>query len=174
MSNAASSPQLLSALTAVLGNKPGALSLPGSADYERYNGSYFSAFENEVKPSCIVKPATVEQVQRLVHVLRPYALAGSIRIAIRGEGHTPFAGSANVQDGITIDMRRVKGIKLREDKEAVEIAVGETWATVYAELEKHGLTVAGGRVGRIGVAGFILGGRSCHCSNSTAPPLIYG
>lgn len=150
--------QILNALTAVLGDEPRSLLERGSDDYEKDNGSYFSAFENELQPAYIAKPATSEQVRRLVEVLRPHVLAGSCRIAVRGEGHTPFAGSANVQDGVTIDMRRLKGATLNADKSAVEIAVGETWASVYAELEKHGLTVAGGRVGRIGVAGFILGG----------------
>ncbi|SPQ23618.1 c707416b-dcfe-49b6-ad34-7f99f2c61f99 [Thermothielavioides terrestris] len=150
--------QLLDALTTVLGDDPKALSQRGSDEYDKANGSYFSAFENEVKPLYIAKPATVEQVQRLVEALRPHVIAGSCRIAIRGEGHTPFAGSANVQDGVTIDMRRLKGITLSADRSTVEIAVGETWTTVYTELEKHGLTVAGARVGGIGVAGFILGG----------------
>ncbi len=55
-------------------------------------------------------------------------------------------------------MRRLKGVTLSPDKSTVEITVGEHWASVYAELDKHGLTTAGGRVSRIGVAGFILGG----------------
>lgn len=137
-----------------------AIALPGSEAYEESNGSYFSAFENELRPSHIVKPTTVEQVQSVIKALRPHILAGDCKIAIRGEGHTPFAGSANIQDGVTLDLRGFKGIALSEDRTTVEIGVGETWTTVYNELEKHGLTTAGGRVGRIGVAGFILGGKS--------------
>jgi hypothetical protein len=153
-----SSVELLDALAIALGNEPGSLSQPGSDDYEQFNNSYFSAFENELRPSYIVRPSTVEQVCALVDVLRPHVFSGSCRVAIRGEGHTPVAGSANIQNGVTIDMRRLKGITLNADKSAVEIATGETWTTVYAELDKHRLTVTGGRVGRIGVAGFILGG----------------
>ncbi len=41
---------VLDALNTVLGEDPKAISQPGSEDYERDNGSYFSAFENEVKP----------------------------------------------------------------------------------------------------------------------------
>ncbi|RYP70438.1 hypothetical protein DL771_005479 [Monosporascus sp. 5C6A] len=148
-------PQILDVLTSVLKDS---ILLPGSEEYQKENGSYFSAFENEIKPSYIVKPTSVKQVQDLVEALRPHVLSGDCRLAIRGHGHTPFAGSANVHNGVTIDMRGFKGVTLSEDKSVVQIGVGETWATVYAELEKHGLTVAGGRVGRIGVAGFILGG----------------
>ncbi|RYP42180.1 hypothetical protein DL768_010379 [Monosporascus sp. mg162] len=148
-------PPILGVLTSVLKDS---ILLPGTEEYEKENGSYFSAFENEIKPSYIVKPTSVKQVQDLIEALRPHVLSGECRLAIRGHGHTPFAGSANVQKGVTIDMRGFKGVTLSEDKSAVQIGVGETWATVYAELEKHGLTVAGGRVGRVGVAGFILGG----------------
>ncbi|KAI1205458.1 FAD-binding domain-containing protein [Annulohypoxylon truncatum] len=147
--------QIYDALASVV---KGSILQPGSKEYEADNGSYFSAFENGVQPSYIVKPSNANEVQGLIRALRPHILSGDCQIAIRGGGHTPFAGSANIQDGVTIDMRALKGINLSEDKSVVEIGVGETWATVYAELEKHGLTVAGARTGRIGVAGFILGG----------------
>ncbi|KAI0836401.1 hypothetical protein F5Y06DRAFT_305374 [Hypoxylon sp. FL0890] len=150
-----SNTQVLDALTSVL--KDSVLQ-PGSENYERENSSYFSAFENEIKPSYIVKPGSVSQVQALIRALRPHLVSGSCQIAVRGGGHTPFAGSANIQDGVTVDMRGLKGISLNQDKSIVQISVGETWETVYRELEKHGLTVAGARSGRIGVAGFVLGG----------------
>lgn len=130
---------------------------PGSSEFEKDNGSYFSAFENEITPSFIAKPTTVQQVQDLVRALRPYLLNGSCQMAVRGTGHTPFAGSANIQNGVTIDTRGLKGINVAD--EAVEVAAGETWETVYTELEAHGLTTAGGRVGRVGVAGLLLGGK---------------
>lgn len=154
MSNPSKTP-VLDALTKVL---QGSVLQRGSEEYETENGSYFSAFENEVKPSYIVKPSNVDQVQSLIQSLRPYLLSGDCQVAIRGSGHTPFAGSANIQDGVTIDMRGLRGIHLSQDESVVEIGVGETWTAVYGELEKHGLTVAGARTGRIGVAGFVLGG----------------
>ncbi|KAF3061308.1 Bifunctional solanapyrone synthase [Daldinia childiae] len=148
-------PHILSALTSVLGDS---VLQPGSAEYEKDNGSYFSAFESEIRPSFIAKPNNVEQVQGIVRALRPYVLSGDCELAIRGTGHSPTDSSANVQGGVTIDMRGLKGIKLSDDQSVVEICAGEIWAPVYAELEKYGLTVAGARVGRIGVAGFLLGG----------------
>jgi len=147
--------KVLSDLTEVLGD---GLILPGSEKYKQANGSYFSAFENGLKPWCIAQPGDVAQVQSLVKTIRPHILSGICHVAIRGSGHTPFAGSANIDNGVTIDTRRLKGITLNEDKSIVEIGVGETWTAVYTQLEKHGVTVPGGRVGRIGVSGFILGG----------------
>lgn len=165
-----SGPKIADSLTNVL---EGSLLHPGSEEYEKDNGSYFSAFENEIKPSYIAKPTSVKQVQDLIRALRPHLLSGQWQVAVRGTGHTPFAGSANVQDGITIDTRGLKGISLSDDNTSVEIAAGETWASVYAELEKHGLTTAGGRVGRVGVAGLLLGGKTDEllvCMLDTSEP----
>ncbi|GAW18577.1 hypothetical protein ANO14919_080550 [Xylariales sp. No.14919] len=156
--------RVLGDLTNVLG---GAIVLPGSEEYEKANGSYFSAFENELKPWCIAEPVDVAQVQSLVTTLRPHILSGLCHVAIRGTGHTPFAGSANIDGGVTIDMRRLKGITLNEEGTVVEIGAGETWTAVYTELEKHGLTTTGARVGRVGVAGFILGGGLSMFSTQT-------
>lgn len=133
---------------------------PGSANYEKENSSYFSAFENELKPLFVAQPKSAAQAQGLIQALRPLVISGDVQIAIRGAGHTPFAGSANIQNGVTIDLRGLKGITLSEDKSTVDIGVGETWTTVYTELERQGLTVPGARTGHIGVPGFILGGKS--------------
>lgn len=152
--------QITTALTGTLSES--AVLRPGSNEYETDNGSYFSAFENEIKPSLIAKPTTVKQVQDLILALRPYLLDGSCQVAVRGTGCTPFAGSANIQNGVTIDTRGLKGITVADD--VVEVGAGETWETVYKELEKHGLTTAGGRVGRVGVAGLVLGGKFSQCS----------
>lgn len=148
--------QILSALTGALTES--AILRPGSSEFDENNSAYFSAFEQEITPSFIAKPATVKQVQDLVRALRPYLLNGSVQVAVRGTGGTPFAGSANIQNGITIDTRDLKGINVGDG--IVEAGSGETWATVYTELEKRGLTTAGGRVGRVGVAGLVLGGMS--------------
>lgn len=147
---------LLSALTGALDES--AILRPGSSEFEKNNSAYFSAFEQEITPSFIAKPATVKQVQDLVRALRPYLLDGSVQVAVRGTGGTPFAGSANIQNGVTIDTRGLKGINVGDG--TVEVGSGETWSTVYTELERHGLTTAGGRVGRVGVAGLALGGKS--------------
>jgi hypothetical protein len=64
-----------------------------------------------------------------------------------------------VEDGVTIELRGLKGIDLAEDKSYAIISVGETWSSVYEELEKYSTTAPGGRVGRVGVGGLVLGGK---------------
>ncbi|KAH8783139.1 hypothetical protein F5883DRAFT_625605 [Diaporthe sp. PMI_573] len=155
--------QILSALTGALTES--AILRPGSSEFENNNSAYFSAFEKEITPSFIAKPTSAKEVQGLIRALRTYLLDGLVQVAVRGTGGTPFAGSANIQNGVTIDLRGLKGINVGE--ETVEVGSGETWKTVYTELEKHGLTTAGGRVGRVGVAGLALGGGISMFSGST-------
>ena len=57
-------------------------------------------------------------------------------------------------------MSDVSQITLSEDKSFVSIGPGCHWEDVYRELERHELTVVGGRVAGVGVGGLMLGG-SC-------------
>ena len=141
---------------------PGKVLSKGTDGYDKSNNSYFTVFENAIKPYSIAQPTSTADVSALIRTLHPHLDRREISLAIRGTGHTPFAGSANVQDGVTVDLRGLKGISLNEDKSVVTFGVGETWSTVYAELEKHGLTTAGGRVGRVGVGGLLLGGNDIY------------
>jgi FAD/FMN-containing dehydrogenase len=78
--------------------------------------------------------------------------------AVKSGGHALFAGASNAIGGVTIDMRKFKEIKVSEDRKTVRLGTGNNWGEVYAELEPMGLMVLGGRVGILGVGGFLLGG----------------
>ncbi|KAH5563420.1 hypothetical protein HBI26_180750 [Parastagonospora nodorum] len=138
---------------------PSKVLVPSDEQYGMSNSAYFTVFESDLKPAFIAQPTTPAEVSRILQALNPLLEQQLISIAVRGTGHTPFAGSANIAGGVTVDMRGLKGIALSDDKSTVEIGVGEKWASIYTELEKHGLTTAGGRVGRVGVGGLVLGGR---------------
>lgn len=55
-------------------------------------------------------------------------------------------------------MARFNGVTYSADAETADVGAGLIWDDVYAALEPHGVTVVGGRVTGIGVAGFTLGG----------------
>jgi len=136
----------------------GKVLLPESEEYKSSNSTYFTAWANDTKPSHIVTPNSVQEVSELVKALNPLLGNGELQMAVRGGGHTP-SGSGNIENGVTLNLQGLKGISLNEDKGVVTLGVGETWTSVYSELEKYGLTTAGGRVGRVGVPGFVLGGK---------------
>lgn len=131
---------------------------PKNPEYQESTTSYFTFFENELEPSCVVRPQSAEDVATIIKVLRPLALAGDVKIAIRGGGHTPWAGAANIQEGVTVDMQNITGVDFDPHTKLVKIGSGERWENVYSTLGQQGLAVAGGRVSKVGVAGLIAGG----------------
>lgn len=145
------------ALSFALGDK---VSYPISATYKNSTKSYFSAFENELRPTCVVAPTSTKDVALILSTLKQLKRVAKIQLAIRGGGHTPFAGSANINEGVTVDMRSMRGIKISHDRKITSIGAGEIWGNVYRKLDAMGLSVSGGRVSETGVAGLTTGGMS--------------
>lgn len=126
-----------------------------SSGFKELNESYFTAFNNDITPQAIARPRTAHEVSLLLKE----AAQNNAAIAIRGAGHTPWKGAANIENGMTIDLRGVRGIHLRAETNSVEIAAGETWGSVYERLALDGLATTGGRVSRVGVVGLTVGGQ---------------
>lgn len=80
------------------------------------------------------------------------------RFAIRSGGHTPFAGAANIDNGVTVDLSRLNSVTLSSDGGVAHVGAGTRWIQVYQKLDPLNLTVVGGRVAGIGVGGFLTGG----------------
>ncbi|KAF2191958.1 hypothetical protein K469DRAFT_555847, partial [Zopfia rhizophila CBS 207.26] len=80
---------------------PGKAFYRGTQQYAESHNSYFAAFENEASTGCIVEPNGAEDVTKTVKAMK----ASNVRLAIRGGGYTLWAGAANIEDGVTIDMR---------------------------------------------------------------------
>ena len=158
--------QLLSDFSQAL---PGKVFLPESQEYKESIDSYFSAQESQLKPACIVRPQNtadvVTVISRLVQVNQLHGI-GSIKFAIRSGGHACFAGSANVSDGVTLDLRGLNSIEVNEDSSQVSIGTGASWGEVYRKLDSLGLAVPGGRHSQVGVGGLTLGGKTTTRSTS--------
>lgn len=162
---------------------PGKVSLPSQPLYDSSINSYFFGEEKDISPTCIVSPASASDVATVITSLAgiPSAVA-----AIRGGGATPFAGAANINNGVTIDLRGMNTITVssnRTDVSAagasisetllqviqsmndsnspiVSVGGGATWGDVYDELTPLNLVAVGGRGMSLGVGGLIIGGLS--------------
>lgn len=66
--------------------------------------------------------------------------------AVKGGGHAAWAGASSIEGGITISLENFKQANVSADKTTVDIGPGLTWLDVYSAVEKHGLSVVGGRV----------------------------
>ena len=131
------------------------------ASGQAYNSSltsYFSQQEEQTRPTCIVQPTSAQDVATAIKVLsRSGPSERPCLFAIRGGGHMTFAGSANINNGVTIDLRKLNQISLSQNS-TVSVGGGMVWQQVYEYLDARNLTAAGGRVGEVGVGGLTTGG----------------
>ncbi|KAI1404447.1 hypothetical protein F4819DRAFT_483619 [Hypoxylon fuscum] len=127
--------------------------LPTDAAYAARIDSYWCN-SAKLRPSCIVQPQSANEVSKVVAALAK----ANQPFAVRAGGHTNWAGSNNIPDGVTIDLGLLNSTKYDDTNQTAHLEPGGKWKDVYAELEKHGRTVAGGREAEVGVGGFLLGG----------------
>ena len=69
-----------------------------------------------------------------------------------------WAGAANIQDGVTIDLGQMKSVNVSSNRKVTQVGPGARWHDVYSKLDSMGLSVVGGRVSDVGVAGLTIGG----------------
>ena len=87
-----------------------------------------------------------------------------VPFAVRSGGHLPSPLGANINDGILIDMSMFKGVAYDATNNVAKVGAGQRWKTVYDALDAYNVTVVGGRVVDVGVAGLTLGGRAVRCA----------
>ena len=113
---------------------------PTDAEFTARQESYWSN-SAKITPACIVQPQSAEEVAIADKAL----VAAGQKFAVRSGGHTNWAGSNNIKDGVTIDLVRLNKTVYNADTETASIGPGCRWREVYAELDKHGRAAAGGR-----------------------------
>lgn len=62
------------------------------------------------------------------------------------------------QSGILVDLRTINQIQVNDDKKIASLGPGARWGDVISTLDPYGVSVIGGRIPHVGVAGLILGG----------------
>lgn len=137
---------------------------PGMSNYTQFSQTYYSALEGELAPSCVVLPSSAEDVSLLVKKLSSVNLARdgwehpSCPFAIKGGGHAPASGAANINKGITLSLSSLNQASLSVDKTIISLGGGAQWGSAYDVLTPLGLSVPGGRDSEVGVSGFVTGG----------------
>jgi FAD/FMN-containing dehydrogenase len=108
-----------------------------------------------------------------------FAQANDLEIAVRGGGHNP-AGHCAVDDGLVIDLSRMRNVEVDPGRRVAISEGGATWLDFDAATQEHGLVTPGGVVGSTGVTGLALGGGIGHltaqhgltCDNLIAAELV--
>lgn len=143
---------------------------PSQPAYLLSESTYFSIQEKELQPACIVKPASANDVSTAINILSGASKGNesAVKFAVRSGGHTPWAGSANIDGGVTLDLQMLNQISVQPDRKSVIIGTGSTWGNAYNTLDAMNLSISGGRAAQVGVGGLSLGGKLLHqtCSQT--------
>lgn len=86
-----------------------------------------------------------------------YAAENGFDLSIRGGGHS-VPGFGTNDDGVVIDLGRMKGIRVEPEARTVRTQGGTTWGDLDHATHAFGLAAPGGIISTTGVAGLTMGG----------------
>jgi FAD/FMN-containing dehydrogenase len=129
----------------------GAVLLPGEPGFEDatrlWNGMI------ETTPALVIQPSGTADVVAAVGFARERGLA----LSVRGGGHH-IAGTAVADGGLTLDMSRLRGVRVDPEARTATVQTGCRLGDVDRETQLHGLATPLGFISEVGVAGLTLGG----------------
>lgn len=162
---------------------PGKVSYPRDATYSASINIYYSQ-NDRLEPICIVKPTSGSDVALVIKSLSKIQEKHSSLspvAAVRGGGHTPFAGAANIDNGVTIDLSGLDTTEIRpsitfpsDSSSPIPIATtssadttsniivsvggGAVWGDLSKKLQPMNIAVVGGRGLSLGLGRLTTGG----------------
>ena len=128
---------------------------PEDTDYHSARRVYNAMIDRY--PSLIVQCRDVADVMRCVD----FAREQSLLLAVRGGGHNG-GGLGTCDQGLVIDLRNLKGIRVDPEARTVRVEGGCTWSEVDHATHAFGLAVPCGIISTTGVGGLTLGGGLGH------------
>lgn len=124
---------------------------PGDAAYDTARGVYNGMIDK--RPAVIARCADIADILSAVRFGREHDLLTSIR----GGGHN--AGGLGVcDDGLAIDLSRMKNVHVDPRAKTVRVAPGCVWGDVDHAAHAFGMATPSGFISTTGVAGLTLGG----------------
>jgi FAD/FMN-containing dehydrogenase len=121
------------------------------ADYDHAR-SVFLPFHDR-RPALIIRPVDAGEVAAVITLARESGL----ELAVRSGGHS-YAGHSVSEGGILLDLSLMKTLQIDSDRRLAWAETGLTTGQVTNALGAHGLTVAFGDSGSVGIGGLTLGG----------------
>ncbi len=129
----------------------GSVILPEDKTYNEERKVYNAMIDK--KPSIIVKCRNEEDVIEAVN----FARKNDLEVSIRSGGHNG-AGLALVDDGLVIDLSKMKDYDMDAENKTLRIGPGFTLKEIDAITHEHGLALPFGVNGTTGISGLTLGG----------------
>ncbi|KAI8633657.1 FAD binding domain-containing protein [Xylariaceae sp. FL1651] len=127
---------------------------PYTIGYSNEQTEYWSTGCGALKPSCILMPTTTEEVAAIVSILA----TNDESFAVKSGGHNPNNYFASISGGPLISTKNLNEVILDPVAQTVRVGPGNRWDDISAALDGSGYTAVGGRLGNVGVGGYMLGG----------------
>jgi hypothetical protein len=124
---------------------------PGDPKYDSARAVWNGAIDRY--PALIVRPTRVDDVIAAVR----FAREEDLPVAVRGGGHS-IPGLSTCDDGIVIDLSRMRGARVDPERRTAVAAGGALLAELDDAAQAFGLVCPVGVVSHTGVAGLTLGG----------------
>lgn len=70
----------------------------------------------------------------------------------------PNNGFASIQDGVLIATKNLNQVVYHPEDQTADIGPGLSWEEAQKGLDGTGRTIVGGRMGGVGIGGYMLGG----------------
>jgi FAD/FMN-containing dehydrogenase len=105
-------------------------------------------------PGCILVPDSAAQVSLIVKTL----LENDEKFAIKSGGHNPNQNFSSVAGGPLINLKNLTEVTYDAESGTARVGAGNRWSAVILALQTYNVTVVGGRIGHVGVGGYLLGG----------------
>ena len=129
----------------------GALITPSDVNYDEARKVYNAMIDKH--PALIAQCADTADVIAAIN----FGRKNHLTIAVRGGGHNG-AGLGICDDGLVVDLSRMKGIRVDPQQHTVRVEGGCTWGDVDHAAHPFGLAVPTGIISTTGVGGLTLGG----------------
>ncbi|HVN80351.1 MAG TPA: FAD-binding oxidoreductase [Terriglobia bacterium] len=136
-------------------NVRGRVIRPGDDDYEQARKVYNGMIDK--RPGLIASCADVADVITAVN----FARDNRVTVAIRGGGHNG-GGLGICDDGLVIDLSRMKGVRVDPKAKTVRAEGGCVWGDVDHATHAFGMAAPAGVISTTGVGGLTLGGGIGH------------
>ena len=133
----------------------GELIRPGAKDYDEVRKVYNAMIDR--RPGLIARCEDVADVISAVN----FGCENNLLVSVRGGGHN--AGGLGVcDDGLVIDLSRIRYTRVDPAAHTVRVGGGCTWADVDHATHAFGLATPTGTISTTGVGGLALGGGVGH------------
>jgi hypothetical protein len=131
---------------------------PGAQKYNVTTNDYWSVGCAALKPTCVIYPRSAQQMSSLVKTLQET----NEPFAVKSGGHNPNKWMASVQGGPLISTSLLNEVIYNRLAQTVRFGPGQAWENITDALKTQGVTVVGGRIGNVGVGGYMLGGKEIN------------